>query len=83
MFLKKALFKTVTALNTPIVVSIASSGTPRPVQTAPVVVWNESVYGYIPESTSIVVLEQSSTRILFPALISAFNKEIVSLTKPC
>ena len=45
IFLKNALSRTVTALNTPIVVSIDSSGIPSPVQTAPVVVWNESVYG--------------------------------------
>ena len=45
MFYRKALFKTDTALKTPIVVSIASSGIPSPVQTAPVVVWKESVYG--------------------------------------
>lgn len=54
---------------TPIVVSIASSGTPNPVQTAPVVVLNESVYGYIPKSTSIKLELQSSTNIRLPSLI--------------
>ena len=41
----KALSIMEMAEKTPIVVSIDSSGMPRPVQTAPVFVLNESVYG--------------------------------------
>mgnify|MGYP006907053137 CR=1 FL=1 len=40
---KNAFLTTETADKTPIVVSIASSGTPSPVHTAPVVVWKLSV----------------------------------------
>jgi hypothetical protein len=42
---KNALLIIAVAENTPIVVSIASSGTPKPVQTYPVVVLKLSTYG--------------------------------------
>jgi len=53
------------AENTPIYVSIASSGIPRPEQTAPVVVWKLSVKGYRPVSISIELELASSTSMRF------------------
>jgi len=43
--LRKFFRKIVITESTPISVSIASSGTPRPVHTEPVIVWKLSVYG--------------------------------------